>query len=150
MWNVKTKSAALALALGGPVALGQTITVNPSTTYQTIDGFGFSEAFGFGESIASASSSIQTQVINYLFSTTTGAGLTILRNRIAAGSGSIEPNAPSGPNGQPTYTWDSNDAGQVWFSLSSQTISGALFDQFQLIGLVVQTSAGKWSKIHLR
>jgi O-glycosyl hydrolase len=117
MWSLKSNSTALAVALNGIVALGQTITVNPSTTYQTIDGFGFSEAFGFGAPIASASASIQTQVTNYLFSTTTGAGLTILRNRIAAGSGSIEPNAPSGPNAQPTYTWDGNDAGQVWFSL---------------------------------
>ncbi|KAF3402903.1 hypothetical protein DPV78_004415 [Talaromyces pinophilus] len=116
MWSLKSNSTALAVALNGIVALGQTITVNPSTTYQTIDGFGFSEAFGFGAPIASASASIQTQVTNYLFSTTTGAGLTILRNRIAAGSGSIEPNAPSGPNAQPTYTWDGNDAGQVWWS----------------------------------
>lgn len=109
MWNLKAKSAALAVGLAGTASLGQALTVNPSTTYQTIDGFGFSEAFGFGQSIASASSSIQTQVTNYLFSTTSGAGLTILRNRIAG----IEPNKPSGPNAQPTYTWDGNDAGQV-------------------------------------
>jgi len=149
MWNLKSNSAALAVALNGIVALGQTITVNPSTTYQTIDGFGFSEAFGFGAPIASASASIQTQVTNYLFSTTTGAGLTILRNRIAAGSGSIEPNAPSGPNAQPTYTWDRNDAGQVW-SPSLKTISSAFLDGFEITGLVVQTSPRKWSKIHLR
>lgn len=112
MWTQKSKSAALAAALGARVALGQTITVSPSTTYQVIDGFGFSEAFGFGQSIASASSSIQSQAVNYMFSTTQGAGMTILRNRIAG----IEPNAPSGPNAQPTYHWDGNDAGQVWWS----------------------------------
>lgn len=113
MWNLKSNSAALTVILNSIVAFGQ-ITINPSTTYQIIDGFGFSEAFGFGSPIASASSSIQTQVTDYLFSTTTGAGLTILRNRIAAGSGSIEPNAPSGPDAQPTYTWDGDDSGQVW------------------------------------
>jgi O-glycosyl hydrolase len=150
MWNLKTNSAALAVALSGIVALGQDITVNPSTTYQTIDGFGFSEAFGFGSSIASASSSIQTQVTNYLFSTTAGAGLTILRNRIAAGSGSIEPNAPSGPNAQPTYTWDGNDSGQVWYSPSPRKFLSVSLDRFEFTGLVVQTSPRKWSKIHLR
>lgn len=150
MWSLKVTSAALAVALNCLVALGQDITVNPSTTYQTIDGFGFSEAFGFGSSIASASSSIQTQVTNYLFSTTTGAGLTILRNRIAAGSGSIEPNAPSGPNALPTYTWDGNDSGQVFFSPYPRTILSAFLDGVELTGLVVQTSPRKWCKIHLR
>jgi O-glycosyl hydrolase len=92
------KFITLSVAPNGIVALSHNITINPSITYPTIDGFGFSEAFRFSSSIASASASIQTQVTNYLISTATGAGLIILRNRIAAGSSSIEPNAPSGLN----------------------------------------------------
>lgn len=145
MWTQKSKFAALAAALGAPIALGQTITISPSTTYQIIDGFGFSEAFGFGQSIADASSSIQSQAVNYMFSTTEGAGMTILRNRIAG----IEPNAPSGPNAQPTYTWDGNDAGQVLLPVASR-IHTTLTNEKMIIGMVVQASQGKWCQIHLR
>jgi len=108
-------SAILALAINLGLTIAQTkITVNTGTTYQVIDGFGFSEAFGFGEAVQSAPAAQQTQALNYLFSTTAGAGFTILRNRIAADSGdSIEPNAPSSSSGTPTYVWNDNDESQV-------------------------------------
>ena len=108
-------SATLVIAANLGLSLAQTtVTVNTGTTYQTIDGFGFSEAFGFGEAVQSAPSSQQTQALNYMFSTTEGAGLTILRNRIAADpSDTIEPNSPSSPSGTPTYVWNDNDESQV-------------------------------------
>lgn len=59
-----------------------TITVDTTTTYQTIDGFGFSEAFGFGEAVQNAPSAQQTQALNYMFSTTQGAVLTRLSYEI--------------------------------------------------------------------
>ena len=91
-----------------------TVTIKTGTTYQTIDGFGFSEAFGFGEAVQSAPATQQTKALEYMFSTTAGAGLTILRNRIASDPGdSIEPNAPATPSSTPTYTWNDNDLGQV-------------------------------------
>jgi O-glycosyl hydrolase len=104
----------LALIANLGLSLAQTtVTISTTTNYQTIDGFGFSEAFGFGEAVQSAPSAQQTQALNYMFSTTSGAGLTILRNRIAADSGSIEPNSPGSPSGTPTYVWDGNDESQV-------------------------------------
>jgi O-glycosyl hydrolase len=108
-------SAILVIAANLGLSLAQTtVTVNTGTTYQIIDGFGFSEAFGFGEAVQSAPSSQQTLALNYMFSTTEGAGLTILRNRIAADpSDTIEPNSPSSPSGTPTYVWNDNDESQV-------------------------------------
>ncbi|KAG8979222.1 hypothetical protein FRB90_008171, partial [Tulasnella sp. 427] len=69
------------------------------------------------------SSTARTQGLDYLFSTTTGAGLTIIRNRIGSGGSgdSIEPTSPGSPTSTPTYVWDGVDAGQVWFSQSAMT-----------------------------
>lgn len=103
----------LAANLGLSIAHAQ-VTVDTSRTYQTIDGFGFSEAFGFGVSVQNAPAQQQEQTLDYLFSTTQGAGLTILRNRIAADpSDTIEPNSPGSPSAAPTYAWNGDDLGQV-------------------------------------
>jgi O-glycosyl hydrolase len=95
-------------------------TINGSTTYQTITGFGASEAFGEAQTVMNAASSVQQQVLADLYSPTTGAGLTMLRNEVSADSGStIEPNAPSSPSATPTYVPLSSinqDAGQLWFA----------------------------------
>lgn len=109
--------AALIAASNLGLSLAQTqVTVNPSTTYQTIDGFGFSEAFGFGGGVQNAPSAQQTQALNYMFSTTQGAGFTILRNRIASNPGdTIEPTKPASPSATPKYVWNGNDQSQVRF-----------------------------------
>jgi O-glycosyl hydrolase len=95
-------------------------TINGSTTYQTISGFGASEAFGEAQTVMNASSSVQQQVLADLYSPTSGAGLTMLRNEVSADSGStIEPTAPSSPSATPTYLPLSSinqDAGQLWFA----------------------------------
>jgi len=94
--------AAALLAIGSPAMAQGTITINGGTTYQTIAGFGASE--GFGQASTLLDSGGATQALNYLYSTSGGAGLTILRNEISADSGStIEPNAPSSPTATPTY-----------------------------------------------
>ncbi|KAI9664521.1 MAG: hypothetical protein M1821_005967 [Bathelium mastoideum] len=94
------------------------ITVNVGTTNQRIDGFGFSQAFGRAAQFESTASGLQKQALDYLFSTSTGAGFSIIRNRIGSGGSgdSIEPNSPASPSSTPTYVWDDNDEGQVWFS----------------------------------
>jgi glucuronoarabinoxylan endo-1,4-beta-xylanase len=107
-----------------------TVTVNPATTYQTIDGFGASEAFGMSGTIRTASASVQKQALDALFSTTSGAGLTILRNIIPSDSShSIEPNAPSGgPNGTPNYVWNASspsvDWDQLWVAQQAKNTYG--------------------------
>jgi O-glycosyl hydrolase len=107
--------AAALLALGPPARAADAVTINGGTTYQTIAGFGASE--GFGQAATLLSSGGATQALNYLFSTSGGAGLTILRNEISADSGStIEPNAPSSPTATPSYLPLSsigNDQGQL-------------------------------------
>jgi O-glycosyl hydrolase len=107
-------------ATAGPAAAADTATINGGTTYQTIAGFGASEAFGQAETLMNASSATQQQALNLLYSPTSGAGLTILRNEISADSGStIEPTAPSSPTAAPTYlplSSINDDQGQLWLA----------------------------------
>jgi O-glycosyl hydrolase len=107
-------------ATAGPAAAVDTAAINGATTYQTIAGFGASEAFGQAETLMNASSATQQQALNLLYSPTSGAGLTILRNEISADSGStIEPTAPSSPTATPAYLPLSSigdDQGQLWLA----------------------------------
>jgi O-glycosyl hydrolase len=112
------------IALGSALALAQTaITVDVGSTLQEIDGFGISEAFGHASQFQSLASGPQKRGLDYLFNTTTGAGLTIIRNRIGSGGSgdSIEPTGPSSPSTAATYVWDDNDTGQLWFSQQAVT-----------------------------
>ena len=99
-------------------ARATSVTVNLAQTYQTMDGFGFSQAFGRANDLYNLPSAQRTNALDLLFSTTTGAGMTILRNRIGSGGvgDSIEPTAPASPSATPTYVWDGNDTSQVWVS----------------------------------
>ncbi|KAI1810737.1 glycoside hydrolase family 5 protein [Poronia punctata] len=109
------------LALGKLATLvaGQAaITVDVGTQYQRIDGFGFSQAFGRAKEFQNAGSSTQKAALDYLFSTETGAGFSIIRNRIGSGGSgdSILPNNPGSPSATPNYVWDGDDSGQFWFT----------------------------------
>ena len=112
-----TVSALAVFIPASPAVAADTATINGATTFQTITGFGASEGFGQASTIENAASATQTQALNYLFSPTSGAGLTILRNEISADSGTtIEPTAPSSPTATPTYLPLSsigNDQGQL-------------------------------------
>ncbi len=93
------------------------ITIHGTTKYQTIDGFGISEAFGQANLLRQLPLTVQRQVLDDLFSTSTGAGLNILRNQIFSSSdATIEPSSPGSPAVAPTYVWDRDDQGQVWLS----------------------------------
>jgi len=108
------------VSVATPALAADTAAINGATTYQTMAGFGVSEGFGQASTVMDASSSVQQQVLKYLYSTSGGAGLTILRNEISADSGTtIEPNAPSSPTATPTYVPLSSigdDQGQLWFA----------------------------------
>jgi O-glycosyl hydrolase len=108
------------VAVAGPAAAADTATINGGTTFQTITGFGASEAFGQASTVMNASSPVQQQALNDLYSPTSGAGLTILRNWISADSGTtIEPSSPGSPGAAPTYlpmSQTGQDAGQLWFA----------------------------------
>ncbi len=104
----------------GVAFAASTATINGATTYQNITGFGASEGFGEASTVMNASSSVQQQALDLLYSPTNGAGLTMLRNEISADSGStIEPNNPGGPNATPNYASLASigqDQGQLWFA----------------------------------
>jgi len=127
-------AAALALALSActtsaPAGPGQAgtgraaasaVTVQEGVRYQQIDGFGASEAFGQAQTLRSAPDDLQRKVLNLLYSTASGAGLTILRNEISADSGTtIEPAAPARPGAKPAYlplSATADDQGQLWLA----------------------------------
>jgi O-glycosyl hydrolase len=96
------------------------VVVNGAVRYQTIAGFGASEAFGEAGVIQNASAAVQQQALDLLYSRSSGAGLTILRNEISADQGTtIEPTAPASPTATPTYlplTSIADDQGQLWLT----------------------------------
>ncbi|KAF5871619.1 putative glycoside hydrolase family 45 protein [Botrytis fragariae] len=110
------------LALTAQVALAA-INVNVGTTYQTMDGFGFSQAFGRANDLYNLPSTQRSHALDLLFSPTAGAGFTILRNRIGSGGSgdSIEPASPGSPSGTPKYVWDGSDSHQVWVSQQAKS-----------------------------
>jgi O-glycosyl hydrolase len=101
----------------------QKITVDPSKKYQTIDGFGFSAAFQRANLIVNLKEPKQSEVLDLLFNTTSGAGFSIVRNGIGSSKDSskdymntILPTCPAKPDGTPDYKWDGKDSGQLWLS----------------------------------
>lgn len=105
------------------------VTVNIGTTYQTMDGFGFSQAFGRANELYHLPTTQRTYALDLLFSTTAGAGFTILRNRIGSGGvgDSIEPTAPASPSATASYVWDGNDTSQVWVSQQAKSYGVTTF-----------------------
>ena len=105
---------------GAGVTAQAKVTISSVKQYQRIAGFGVSEGFGQAKTLMSAPASVQQQVLTLLYSPARGAGLTILRNEISADAGfTIEPRAPSGPTGKPSYLTLAeidHDQGQLWFA----------------------------------
>tara|TARA_R110002060_G_scaffold17699_2_gene24524 strand:+ start:1461 stop:2093 length:633 start_codon:yes stop_codon:yes gene_type:complete len=104
-----------------------TLTVDVSKTYQTIDGFGFSEAFQRANQIVNLPTAKQRMVLDVFFNTTSGAGMSILRNGIGSSSdsrsdlmNSILVTKMSSPSATPNYTWDGKDSGQLFVSKEAQ------------------------------
>jgi glucosylceramidase len=71
------------LTFGANSGSATTVTINEGSTYQTMDGFGFTLTEGSCEVINSLGSSQQTSLLNELFSTG-GVGITMLRISIGA------------------------------------------------------------------
>ncbi len=107
-----------------PRQQASTVTVNPATTYQKMDGFGFSLAFQRANLITNMKDKDkQRQLLDLLFNTTSGAGFTILRNGIGSSPDSSSDHMntfavkdPGGPTAKPTYQFDGKDSGQLWVS----------------------------------
>lgn len=85
--------------------------------------FGFSGAFQRANLVVNLKEPKQSELLNLLFNTTTGAGFSIVRNGIGSSQDSrndymntILPKCPSSPDGTPDYKWDGKDSGQLWLS----------------------------------
>ena len=130
-------AAAAAITVGSlvliadlPASAASTVSVAAGTTFQTIDGFGVSEAFGQANAIRNLGGGPRQQALDLLFSTTSGAGFSILRSLIPSDASSIEPNAPSGPSATPNYVWTGNDAqdqGQLWLAKQAKNYGVTTF-----------------------
>ena len=110
-----------------PAAAASDVVVNGGSSLQAIDGFGVAEAFGQANSIRNLAAGPRQQALDLLFSTTSGAGFSILRSLIPSDSGSIEPNRPASPSATPTYVWTGNDAqdqGQLWLAKQAKNTYG--------------------------
>ena len=110
---------------------GTTITVDLTKTYQKIDGFGFSEAFQRAVQMSRLPEAEQRRALDLLFSTTKGAGLTILRNGIGSSPDmrndwmvSIAPKSPGSPDKPLIIEWDGSDNKQLWLSQEAQHTYG--------------------------
>ncbi|WP_243349314.1 glycoside hydrolase family 30 beta sandwich domain-containing protein [Parabacteroides sp. FAFU027] len=85
-----TGSKTLLLQKQSSVVFGTTststnsITIDPSIAYQTMDGLGFTLTEGSAEVISSLSESLQIQLLNELFNKTTGIGISAIRISIGA------------------------------------------------------------------
>ncbi|WP_443274282.1 glycoside hydrolase family 30 protein [Streptomyces sp. KR80] len=120
-WTV-TCAAVLVMAAGVTAGslpnawVATSATINGSTRFQPIDGFGFSEHFGRADIMRGSQglpAQRQREVLDLLLNRSTGAGLSILRLGIDSG---IQPTDPGGPNATPKYVWDRDDDGQVWLA----------------------------------
>jgi O-glycosyl hydrolase len=121
MYNLTSLVSLAVLFITG--AMSQTaLTANYATNLQTIAGFGVSQAFGRAKEFYNMSAGPRQKGLDYLFNTTTGAGLSVIRVRVGSGGSgdSILPSSPGCPTCQPSYTWDRDDRGQVWFSQQAQ------------------------------
>jgi len=86
-------------------------------TAQTIDGFGASAAFHMAQNLRNFPGDSRTQMLDLLFSPTTGAGLSMVRNIVGDGGswGTLQ-NGPT-PSIEPqegVWNW-SGDEEQIWF-----------------------------------
>jgi O-glycosyl hydrolase len=120
-------TAALIFVTQLPASAASTVAVNGGTTHQAVDGFGISEAFGQANAIRNVgNTTIQRQMLDMLFSPTTGAGFSILRNLIPSDAAhTMLPTAPASPSATPTYVWNGNDDatdwGQLWLARQAKT-----------------------------
>ncbi|EPE34762.1 (Trans)glycosidase [Glarea lozoyensis ATCC 20868] len=111
------------------VRAGPVIQVSPQTKYQQYDGTGISEAFQRSLVMHELNLASEKIVLDYLFSNTTGAGFTILRNGLGSSPTegydlmkSIAPVAPASNSSKIDFQpFSREDQYQIW--LSSQAIS---------------------------
>ena len=89
-----------------------TVTVNPGTTYQTMDGFGYTLTEGSCEVISGMAATQQNQLLNDLYNPTTGLNASVVRISIAASdlsSSSYSYNETSGDTNMNNFSLNGPD-----------------------------------------
>ncbi|KAI8658006.1 hypothetical protein NCS57_01181000 [Fusarium keratoplasticum] len=115
-------TAHLGLALGGTV-----VTIDAGKRFQTLKQrrtLGVSQAFGAASKFKALDPTPRQKGLGLLFNTTTGAGLSIIRNGIGSSKWSwdcIANTSPGSPDKPLDYHWDGVDSGQVWLSQEAMT-----------------------------
>jgi glucuronoarabinoxylan endo-1,4-beta-xylanase len=99
-----------------PVNAASPCTINYTTTYQKIDGFGCTTAFHAARNLMNFSEPARTRICDLLWSPTTGAGLSILRNMVGdSGTWGTDIDGPN-PSIEPSdgvWNW-TGDEDQLW------------------------------------
>ena len=118
-----------------PRQASSAVTVDPSKTFQKMDGFGVSFAFQRANLITNLRDKTkQRELLDLLFNTTTGAGFSIIRNGIGSSPDSssdhmntFAPKSPGLPDAAPQYQFDGKDSGQLWVSQEAQKTYGVKY-----------------------
>ena len=117
-----------ALAAASPAIADNTtgIDLQPESTQQKIDGFGYSAAFQRTALLKQLSPEKKAEAVELLLGDE-GVNPSILRLGIGGQSTqpydwmlSIQPEDPGGPDAEPNYQWDGDDNGQVWFAQEAE------------------------------
>ncbi len=88
------------------------VALNWNTVDQTIDGFGASGAFQRATYLMNFPDPGRTAILDALFSQTSGAGLSIVRNIVGDGS-TLSDGVPTIEPSKGTWVW-TGDEGQIW------------------------------------
>src|SRR5262245_9879567 len=129
--SVIVSTMALTVAVPAPVNAsnasnaGSGNAVSFRQRLQSIDGLGFADPFQRATLVRGARglSPESTQaILDLLFDRETGTGASIVRVGIGSSTDNVYdhmktilPTDPGGPDAEPTYVWDGDDGGQVWF-----------------------------------
>jgi len=115
-----------------------TVTVNPSTTYQTMDGFGYTLTEGSCEVISGMAATQQNQLLNDLYNPTTGLNASVVR--ISIGASDLSSSSYS-------YNETSGDVNMNNFSLNGPDLTYLIpiIKKIQLINPNIKILATPWS-----
>ncbi|TDW44270.1 glucosylceramidase [Flavobacterium sp. 270] len=115
-----------------------TVTVNPSTTYQTMDGFGYTLTEGSCEVISGMAATQQNQLLNDLYNPTTGLNANVVR--ISIGASDLSSSSYS-------YNETSGDTNMNNFSLNGPDLTYLIpiIKKIKLINPNIKILATPWS-----
>lgn len=115
-----------------------TVTVNPSTTYQTMDGFGYTLTEGSCEVISGMAATQQNQLLNDLYNPTTGLNASVVR--ISIGASDLSSSSYS-------YNETAGDVNMNNFSLNGPDLTYLIpiIKKIKLINPTIKILATPWS-----